>query len=1319
MVSLYSFGSEWTKLYQSDGFSKDVEVYYSSLKKKVLIKFKSGLFSKEREEVFDAANVEQIDTLISSISKTLNEKNFKKDLVEEIVTSVENIKYLDGSSCNVVIFADVAPESATSLTPIVSEITQKLEEDLKEQRSFFVTTVDIEGKGPVELRAIADNKLNILKFSLFSNKSDISKLKIIKDGDFYHVMDGEKYLMTLEASKNDRNTVTIFKKKEHGLQNTNKVVLEVLRDNNQLSARKVLDTQSSKLDTKREIILSNDKINHEKVVRIDGSERFFKSITNNELQFNFFYNSPKYIIEIEEVFVKCMNDRLVSRENLISRGTLDQARLDCIKISELETILNEDIEKNNFLSIQEELSGKAIRERLVSCLDSKGLFQKVEHIRLIQSPLKVSVKDINQCLEQGRRDVSTSELARSIDDDFKLQSFLVDDSLITNLRTKVLLEHSSCLEKDSKENCEERIAKRKIPAALEVFLEDRGRRKNLTKDILVKAINEFRLCPVESKKSCLSKTFLFIERESGELDLQGISESIAPELGVRFNDEDKRVFQENYNKCYSSEKASGDELLSLANSLVEKSYDCQLLAYKKVAPSGIASFLIGKDPYNSFNEEKSQSFKAVLKREISKELSSLRNIVELREALSKVEESAVIPYLDFYIEDRLENSKLNSRDKREIKKILLSTVAGDSKLSLNRNIESHIKKQRVKDNKFKVKFFSNQFLKTFEKELYARENLDAHSAFQSCLDEYSPKWEEIRFSDYLRKCKRLSKKNNFLKEMKQKLENDVGQSFSLTSVEANNILTPIYYLEECLELIPTQSGDESDFESQMKGCFIITELDVFRNISEIQIQKNKSLLSDKGESSESMSEICYENMFLLIGSEVKKSDLINSKMKNKYLSALKSSSDKTDLISIFRKSHLKIGSGSLLENLKYGSSAEKENLNILISVVGNDNVFHKNWVSDYAKKCSESIDKVLFDSFRNFILNKIPSSQNLSSKFSVEENRNILTAVFDNELLNEILILSRKRGMINEMNPSSDIRETIVSGEFSTEALANLISVLGEYLAEGLIFDKESMETELVVFRSELKRALQWMNKQNKSVKLSDIKDFFKTTRLADIMAYAVVSKNVSKLFDDYLLKEERREELEFLSRFKKINYNQFSDKQKVQWNRMKSKYRQLRYQAGKMTSAYDFKRLFRDGSEGTRKNLDMIKSEYLLPLITNGKASPAAEGKVLKIVADLIVKDNSDGGFAERFAATAANEFLKNDNDSHWAITKFFFYDDKDFSWETLRSTKSGSKAINYYTKHILLPEVVGQKLAKHTKNTRLNHFKFLLEKAQSENDE
>ncbi|ATH08925.1 hypothetical protein BIY24_13500 [Halobacteriovorax marinus] len=1315
VIAFSTLGGEQVELYSSRALSSNLSLIYEPSERKIIFKYKKGFFDDEKSLSFNIQDTSSIDMASAVIEEKVREEVLEGVKFEELLAALDRVKVMNGTQCNIVLFEKVTPTSADELGPLVEGIANKLKDSEEATQKTIIHTFEIEGVGEVSLRAHLNEKLEVNGFSLFSDKVDISDLNIKKENDFFQVHKSGTQLLSLRLLDNRKKLVLYRPNSSNPLLSQN-TTLELEVNKRGLSSKVIFDSSSSVVEQKRRLELSFDSVEHKKVLRVDKGEDYFKSLEQDELSF---LNSLR-----DEDFEKVQNEFGKCIFNYFSKGSFEnvdspELRRGCRIISELNSLLDFNIDMNVLLAKEGQYTERNLKNNFYQCLHNNGFFEDSSEVKVALVPMSIAEEDIRICLEKLNKSVELSEIENGINNDSRLQGIFLTESNSKFFKEKSFEEFSKCRESLSFQECRNHLNKSKIRFAFDTFLKDRSERKLLSKTMEQALSDSFKKC--DQDQSCMISVLKKLSHSEGSSKLQYALNSILPGENFSFNARDERNFKRRFDRCLEEKfflGANENEFLESIESFSRVELECEFVTLKSLIPEIFTNSIVQEDSYINLEEEQREHFKTVLKRYLKSTVGDLKDVSGLRKFNDEIKEDSRIIYSEFYVLQRLTDSNLDRSKRKEIEEKVHSMLLGDRKMSLSSKVKYTLRIQASKGREISGHTLTNQVLKEAELLVYKEENQVSEDAFIDCFSNYSPTWTDISFNDYLINCKEKKKREDFFLSSKDKLEHLVSKDFDLLSTEANNILSPLHYFESCIEKLPSFNSKSVNTLAEMNGCYEMAQFEIEKNISDMLIATNKPILKDQGKAALNVNEICYENTFLFLAGLVKKSSVVTPEQRELFLQSISPRGD-IDLIKIFKARESNTNSRGLLESYTHGDSKTKSAIQNLLIILGNNEIVPQGWLEDHLSTCKSNVDNELFNSFRTFIQDKIHLDSKLGrDSFNNANHRRLITHVFNNDLLNELLILTRKKSFGSDIG-ETDIANTEVTGELGTAALGNLISVLGEFLKEGLIFDPESMETELITFRSELVRALRWLNKQNGEVKLSELKNFFESTRLADILAYAVVSKNVRNIFDDYIKKEQRRQEQILLRQFKKSRTSDFSSSERVKWQRMTSRFDQLRIESRKMTSSYDFKRLFRDGSEESRKKLDRIKKNYLLPLIASGRVSNEAERETLKMVSELVVKDDANGGFAERFAATAAKEFLQNDNDSHWGITKFFFYDDHDFDWTTLRNTPSGSKAINYYTKSILMPEVTGQKLSEYTKNSRMRYFNRLLDKAQSENDD
>jgi hypothetical protein len=330
------------------------------------------------------------------------------------------------------------------------------------------------------------------------------------------------------------------------------------------------------------------------------------------------------------------------------------------------------------------------------------------------------------------------------------------------------------------------------------------------------------------------------------------------------------------------------------------------------------------------------------------------------------------------------------------------------------------------------------------------------------------------------------------------------------------------------------------------------------------------------------------------------------------------------------------------------------------------------------------------------------------------EFRQVLATVVDHELLDLVLQMQRRSASHRlTLNPLD--RE--LTPEFTMESMANMTRMLSVALSRGFVFDSQRMFNEMIVFREELKEALLWINDRETSTRLGELGEFFKSSQLADLLATAELSEQVSLSMRSYIDGLERTELADFATKTRHRAIHRLSRAEKAERDAIVLKYQSLRDLVREMTASYDFRRIIHQGTREGRELLELVKTNILLPRLLGREPTAQSMQVIKERMAELIIQDRTPGGFAERFVGTIAQSQLNQQRDDKWRITVWLFYSDNDFDWTSLRRTTSGQRAMNYYMRNILMPKMLGQSLTRYQENLRFQEFQRYLRLAQSEN--
>ena len=1320
-LSLSIAANDWTNLYTAGGIGHKVIVSYEPLKKVVKIEYRNGMFGRLRTKEYSVSNTVLVDEVSSLVSRVLKNKKIPNASIEGALEEIQNLKYLDGSSCHIVSFGILNSDNRSELLPLIEEISQEIELQSKAVASHFLFNLQLEKGTPVELRSLTDKDGNIIQFSLYSETRDLSKFKIVKEDNSYHVLNGKNHVFSLDIDSKNKEHVSVLRPTVNRVQNVDRIHLKIKKTKKGLVSSLYSSNRNKKVLNENIIDLRNSSVQFKEVSQVDDTDRYYSSLDESEIDntLTYFKKDEALFNKASNIFVRCMDEQYLLS---IEKNNTDKSKLvrnSCLKETSFEIVsIILDLEKEN--ELVDSFSYLKLKKDYLRCLENSKAISTSMNMRIVTHPIVTNAKDIEDCNTLASISLYKEQMINSISKDEEIQSFVNTNDMQSELIENMKIGYTLCIK--NKGNKASQSCKNNSLLKVEEEVVKLLFAKKVSEEVGKTQVETFKLNISQCQRGfedCLIKDFIAITKISKIDTSKNMLKIIYPASNYQLNDKEKELYNSRVLSCLEGINTIDSSTLELFERLKDKKFKCQLNAILKVVPDFSVREILSIEPFSMISSTDRNRFLELSKRKIRKATRKLTIVSDIQSETNKVYDNLLPEFVDFYIENRFEKEEVSRASKEAVINNFSLSLNGVPSKSVKDNVGRVLDLQRVKRTEFNSNLFIKDTLRNFEINLYSQTHEeDLSENFKLCMKEYSPKWKEISLEQFVMKCKNKNIATSFFKLKKEELEKGVSTHFPLTSNEANNALSPVFYLEKCIAAQSLFNDSSELYKKSLESCYLLSRLDVLNNISELNILKNKKVLSSSGSlTSLEVSKECFENFYFYILRESKKHVDVDTtnKLKNLIIK------NDVNILSLMKKGHINNGRGSLLSSISDAERAgSKDELLInFINLISKSNFFNEKLVDKYVKSCTSSVDDTLYNSFQEYIIQNISASFDLSHNGVGETNKEILQKVFDQELLAELLKLSQKRANPTNISTQVDPRRFQVTGELGVESLSKLIGLVGNYISKGFVFDKDLMKTELVVFRSELKRALKWLNSTDQPVTLEELGKFFTSTKLADLLAYATVSEQVNSRFEEFINSQEREERSDLKRKFSYKSRSRQSNQQRNEWDRMLLKFSKMRREAKSMTSSYDFRRLFRDGSESSKLKLSKIKTDYLLPLIIKGSVSNHSKNEMMTVVADLILKDNSKGGFAEKFVGTAATEFLQNDSDDHWALTKWLFYDDGDFDWFDLKSTKSGGKAIDYYGKNILLPEILKQNVSKFTKEYRLNHFKKLLRDAQSEHDD
>lgn len=1266
---------------------------------------------------------------------------------------LEELQYLNMSQCQVIHFHSMSPSGNSNFDKLLSEVERinTLETMGPESfRSVPLFGVSLEDEGEFQIRGVLNKTSDIVKLSVVRVDGDIKEYKVEKNGDDYTLVSpkGETvFIIQPDMNTGNKGHITLMTSKSSGVQNVHKSYFS-LNKNERNWKVKSFDPNPEISQNIDSIPLIRFNVEHEPVTRINGTKNFVKSLGVEELEkissdLNVDKSDFEHISQItKDEFARCMLDRKMVDESQSNSGGRDHREL-CLLLAEVEASLEvKKLEAANYL--EEFFDTKVILNEAIKtlsedyriCLGQSKGFEKGKgylsyDFEYIEKHAEDTREELSKCKEEFSSYIVKMSLEEEIRNDNEIIDVIPEGQIFESFLKQVIEEgYANCLSKKEKqyENCKEFASLYKEGLIFSADISHRFWQKNeRTKENVDKhtsLISSFKSCVDKTQKELLEdEEFNFKIAKNTQVEcannlLEGLGgedkgfniEEVLQEIPffskrqVKVNEEQKAEALELYKECYS-------EATKKARTSLEE-YDsakhvCSIEATKGIIPELFSASLLEEySDYILSDDQKislSKYTNRLIKRRIS-DLQSAKNIDSALEAeVPTFVAKAVSGTVDFIMRSNFsdeENFVFNSKAQSEISKKIFYLIGGDSNKPLSYELKRFVLKEFEKNGMKGVRLQSNTFLKDFMKEVIPfvaikeigndifikadREELAGivDKEIQACLSKYKADGD-IPYKTIYKFCE---KKRYGLKEFllaKRDFETLVSHHLTLTSNAGNRALSPVHYMKECIDGLDKKELEMGDYEKQVGSCVKLTKIKISSNIDRERVKKFKPYTRSQNGGSErysgATSAYCHNLVFYHLTKEIDDSELSNE--------VHGKSNDKVQAM---------LAAGDSIYNDK------------LMTAIADTPSLDEKWFDDKLTECRDGTHKFLISGLKNYLIQLIPASMYNEKNRVGQTNKEVLESFLDAELLNLLLELKVAKGdKGGELNSAEvDPSQKVVTSTLTLNALSNFMKILGTYITDGFIYEKDKMKTELVIFREELKTALKWVNNQERPIRIAELGDFFTESNLADHMAQAMVSEMVRDNFMSFLSDMEKNE---LRSARQGSGHTQAA---------VKAKFKKLRAHTKKMTAYYDFSHVIRPKSIKGDRLLKLIKENYLLPKLIGDKVSSYSIEKIHNDVASMILNDSTEGGFAELFVKEVAQLELSKKKDSHWGITRFLFYDNGDFDWPSIRKTEAGKRAIDFYGRNILLPRMLGKKLSSYEENLRMKRFKGILDDAISEND-
>lgn len=1301
-----------------------------------------------KSKTFKVKTDEEVQSAEATVNSYLKEMEENDANTEDFVSKLNELQHLNMSQCQVIHFHSRNPHGSTNFNKLLSEVESinALERMGPESfRSIALFDVALENEGDFQIRGVLDRNNQLIKLSIVRKDGSIKGFSVKNEDGEYRFMSPTRELLFIvkpNLAKNDKGSILLMTPKSEGVENVHKTYFSLV----QVESHWDVKTFNSSPISEKAISgvpLIRFNVAHEPVHKINNSDSFFKAIDEDELddlieKLDGEKLSTDYIQGIvKKYFAACMMDRVMEEKANDISGA--DNRDVCLLVTEVEASLEvQKIEAGNYFekSLQDKVAInemiKTLSEDFRVCLGQAegfnlGIDYLIYNFEYLSKNSTKSKKVLANCKSNFEALMVKSLLTEEIRKDSEIADVIPEGSVFEGFLKQVLNQgYEKCLgmRGDKFVECKSFADLYKDTLVFEADISHRFWQKNERDQENLKKHKNL----VDSYNSCVSK--IHGDYLEGSIEISTIlsaqakcSGTVVAGLGMHenaydfskiigeidlFKDqkikltiEQSKLAALKYEECFS--KAVKEIGTTSLDQFDSSKYLCAVEAAKEIIPELYADYIVKEFSDYVWSDNEEESLQKYASRLIKRRIDDLTDPSQINEALVKEVPTLLSKALNGAIDSIMkmnfsddENFVFNGQAQREIQKKLFFLIAGNSNKPLSYELKRFVLKELEQEGLKGAKLRSSALLQDFVKitapfiavkeignEVFIKDDRDSlakilDTDIQACLDEFKPKGEKGLKEVY----KYCEKKRFSLREFllaKRDFEILISHSFPLSTEAANRALSPVHYMKECIDGLDDKNLEVGDYEKMVGSCIKLTSIKISSNIDAEKVKKFKPYMKDNRGGGERYSGLtsayCHKVLFMEMTKEI---------------------GDKTLSREILEDSNSYLTAGNTIYNDK------------LLEALANTDTLNTDWFEEKLRSCREGTHTFLMQGLKNHLIQMIPAINHSGVNRVGESNKEVLESFLDAELLELVLRLKIHKGdKGGELNSAEDDpTQKVVTSTLTLDALSNFMKILGNYVSDGFIYEKDKMKTELVIFREELKRALKWINAQARPIRIAELGDFFSESTFADHLAQAMVSEMVRDNFMSFL---QDMEQDELRSSRQGSGYTQ---------SEIKAKFKKLRTHTKSMTTYYDFSHIIRPKSTKGGRLLKLIKENHLLPKLIGDEVSSYTKEKIKNDVATAILRDNTEGGFAELFVKEIAQLELSKKKSSHWAITRFFFYDTDDFDWDAIRKTKAGKKAIEYYGKEILLPKMLGKSLTSYEEGLRMKRFKRILDDAISEND-
>ena len=1385
----------WEELLEYEGSSFTGLLEYDRSQQEVRLKYRRvgnwGRFKVEGP--FKVGSPTSVEESINTLNSFLQRQVFASKTINNILSRIEEFKYLSNVECQALHFSLQNSEAADPISALIHEVEKiRLAQNpgVEAFRSQLVREFNTELEGKIQLRMVLDRNGDFLKFSFAKEEGDLTKLNWSQHQGIVTLLNerGQTILeLDLRSFESAGGLVIVRHPRRRGLENNERSYFRFTKENQKWQIYPYSTEHFTETVIKDGVALTSGTADHTPVIQLNGSEIAFARLDLQTLQEDRMFDSLKGhdVRKIEGFYNHCMGERLsflFEEEKLgfnRSENTDSDQAQSCKRIAEIEGLyisLNGDAVENGLPNDSKEAIIKTVKDCLIEngLAVEEGDFFSFKYSSFLESTNEDFEAKRNTCFHAGKRSLVLHKIKKSVFESRDIAEQIKNERTIQILWSSVKGSvERDCLDTVVTENLESCHEYSNILVNENLFLAQVSTHLSNLYEGDNALYGEKRLELIQSYQSCrnIGSPKIIEAVRTGNLLGEMLDTIKNEELGCAqeatlnlSSMNSARTFERTIERMgldrpmVLSNELSTDANNIFRNCIKERMQDegdltrliSSISYYQESCLTNSLLPLVSKNLHQSFKDLLNKysfimSPGDILKVEedgqriIARELELWSEIDGLSERIDAIQVPLFAKVLENHVL-ALKNELELSEDKASFESSLNALFNDGSSRPFALKIKNYLRdilRMSQRSDRTQQEYLTvamNDFLKEAHKVSFALKTheevssqvlLESDAAeikdrvsgiYQPCLDEYSPnRSQPLSANILLCEKKRLAKVA--LELTRRRMERLVSSHFPILSEKANSILSPIQYLDLCFEKVDTfGSKTKQEYIDLIEGCQRVAELDISYNISNAKVDGYRPLLSAKGYR-DSVTAYCYNIIFNHVsgtGSSVpRRSDISGS-----YRDLTKMQQSQRS-----RSPY----EGSLLRFFLESSSVEPEfaesdhqNILGLVQTFANDKNFTQDWWGDKLANCEKGTDDFINVRFRDYVIESIPA---LSFSDSDDSNASLMRDFLDYDLVEGLLAYKKafeeKEGSASFGVGSVVPTERSINPELGITSLTNFIHMLGGFLSRGFIYDEAAMRTELIVFQSELKAFLNWSKENPDRLSIADAMAFFTQSKLAEHLALAEISEKTHKNFQNGLTEMKLEELDEFFGGVNCRFISCLNEEQKTAHDSIISKYRKLLELTKEMTSSYDFRRIISPESNSGEQLINRIKETILVPEIIGQGVTATAEAEVMGLIGQAILRDNTDGGFAERFVEVAAQSILDKERGDRWGVTRYLFFDNSDFDWNTLKQTEAGERAINYYARFVMLPRFLGQTQTEYLKQTRLEQFRRLLTEAQGQNDD